>query len=80
MTDTVTKKALRVSTEGTAGPFIRLEVSRVDDVRRLLESRGITYWVSENSISWNGGPFTTIVNLGHNGDAALVQTILDNVQ
>ncbi len=76
MTDTVTRKPLRVSTEGGAGSYIRLLVSQLDEVRRLLDDRSIRYWVSENAISWNGGPEYTIINFGREGDAAVVQAIL----
>jgi hypothetical protein len=80
MTDTVNKKPLRVSTESSGGPCIRLPLSQVDDVRRLLEGHGITYyWVDEDSLSWDGGPFMTYINFGHNGDAVLVQSVLDTV-
>jgi hypothetical protein len=35
--------------------------------------------VSENAISFNGAPETTIVNLGRVVDASVVQHILDSV-
>ena len=54
MTDTTTKKPLRVSTDSTAGPYIMLPVSQLDEVRRLLDSRHISYSVDENVISFNG--------------------------
>ena len=45
MTDTTTKKPLLVSTDSTVGPYIELPVSQLDEVRRLLDSRHIAYWV-----------------------------------
>lgn len=80
MTNTTTNKPLRVSTEGTAGPYIRLPLSQLDDVRRLLDSHGIFYWASENAISLNGAPEVTVINLGRGGDAVQVQAVLDNVR
>jgi len=79
MTDVTTNKALRVSTIGRVGPYIRLPFSQLDELRRLLESHSVTYWVEENAFSWNGAPEVIVVNLGRGGDAALVQSILDNV-
>jgi hypothetical protein len=79
MTDTITKKPMRVSTDGTAGPYIMVPVSQLDDLRRLLDGRGVRYWVEEHAISLNGGPETTVVNLGREGDARAVQAILDSV-
>lgn len=79
MTDATTKKPLRVSTESKAGPYIWVPFIQLDEVRRLLDSHKVAYWVSENAISWNGGPEMTVINLGHEGDAAAVQAFLDSV-
>ena len=43
MTDATIKKPLRVSTDGTAGPYIRVLVSQLDHIRQLLDRRGIRY-------------------------------------
>jgi hypothetical protein len=79
MTDTMTQKPLRVSTDGTAGPYIMLPVNQLDEVRRLLDSRHVGYWVEENAISLNGAPETAVINLGRGGNAATVQDLLDSV-
>ena len=79
MTDTMTQKPLRVSTDGTAGPYILLPVSQLDEVRRLLDSRHVGYWVEENAISLNGAPETAVINLGRGGNADAVQDLLDSV-
>jgi hypothetical protein len=78
MIDVTTNKPLRVSTEGTAGPYIRLPFNQLDEVRRLLDGSSVRHWVSENVISLNGGPYIAVVNLGREGDAAAVQAILDS--
>jgi hypothetical protein len=80
MTDVTTKKPLRVSTDGTAGPYIRVPVSQLDEVRRLLDSRRIDYWVEENAISLDGAPEVAVINLGRRGDAAAVQAVLDSAR
>ncbi len=79
MIDTSTKSTLRVSTEGTAGPFILLPVSQVEEVTQLLKSHGIRHWVQESNFSLNGGPFTTIIELGHGGEPKTVQALLDGI-
>jgi len=79
MTDAMTNKPLRVSTEGTAGPYIRLPLSQLDEVRQLLDSRRIFYWVEENAISLDGAPYVIVINLGRAGDATAVQAVLDSV-
>lgn len=77
-TDTIANKPLRVSTDGTMGPYIMTSVSKIDEIRRLLDRRGIRYWVEENVISMGGGPEIGVMNLGREGDAAAVQAILDS--
>lgn len=78
MIDVSTKKRLRVSTDGDAVPYIMLPVQQIEDVRALLDASSIPYWVDENAISLDEGPEVTVVNLGHDADAATVQSILDN--
>jgi hypothetical protein len=78
MIDVTTNKPLRVSTDGTAGPYIEVAVSQLNEIQRLLDSHGIRYWVDEQAISWEGGPYTTDINFGRAGDARAIQAILDS--
>jgi hypothetical protein len=80
MVDTSTQKPLHVSNNGTAGPYIRLPFTQVDEVRRLLDDHKIFYWVEENVISFDGGPEIAVIDFGRNGDPAVVQDILDRAQ
>ncbi len=80
MADAATKKPLRVSTDGTAGPYILVPVSQLDEVQRLLDTRGFRYWVEENAISLNGAPEIAVINLGRGGDASAVQALLDSLR
>src|SRR5947209_15558142 len=73
MIDAMTRKPLHVSTDGTAGPYIMLPVSQLDEVRQLLDDRGIRYWVEEDFISLNGAPETTVINLGHAANVEAIQ-------
>lgn len=79
MIDTATNKPLRVLTNGKAGPHLWLPFGRLDEIRRLLDARGIGYEVDEDVFSFNGGPEITVVHLGRSGDAVAVQAILDGV-
>jgi hypothetical protein len=79
MTDSRTKKGLRVSNDGTAGPYIMVPVSQLEDIRQLLESRNIPFWVEEDAISLDGAPEVAVVNLGRGADPAAVQAVLDSV-
>ena len=80
MTDVTTHSPMRVSTLGGAGPYIRLPYSQIDDLKQILDSHGIRYWVAENAISFDGGPEYVIVDFGRNGDAIAIQAILDSAQ
>ena len=78
MTDTTTKKPLRVSTDGTVGPYIMLPLSQLDEVQRLLDRRDIRYSVQEDVISFNGAPEEATIDLGRGADAEAIQAILDS--
>jgi hypothetical protein len=78
MTDATTKKPLQASTDGATGPYLMVPVSQLDEVRRLLDSRRIGYWVEEEVISLDGAPEVAVINLGREANAAAVQAILDS--
>jgi hypothetical protein len=80
MTDATTHQPLRVSTDGAAGPYIMVPLSQLDEVKRLLDGRRVRYWVEENAVSWNGSPYVAVIDLGREGDAAAVQSILDSAR
>lgn len=78
MIDVTTRKPLSVSTDGTAGPYVMVPVSQLEEVRLLLEDRGIRHWIEENAISLNGAPEVAVIDLGRGADPDAVQAILDN--
>lgn len=77
MTDAMTVRPPRVSTDGDAGPYIILPESQLDAVRTLLDAHAIKYEVDEDAVSLNGGPFLAILDLEPSCDPAAVQRILD---
>jgi hypothetical protein len=79
MKDAMTKQPLYVSTDGTAGPYIMVPVTQLDELRQILDRQGIRYSVDEDAISLDGEPEVATVNLGRGGDAKGVQKILDSV-
>jgi hypothetical protein len=80
MTDATTHQRLRVSTDGTAGPYIMVPVSQLEELKALLNRNGIRYSVDENAISLDGKPEIAVINLGRNASATAVQNILDSVR
>ncbi len=77
MNDAATNQTIRVSTDGTAGPYIMVPADQLDRVRKLLEQHRIAHWVDHNAISVDGKPAVSVINLGKRIDAREVQTLLD---
>jgi hypothetical protein len=78
MTDITTRKPLRVSTAENARPYIEIPAAQVGEVSALLRANTIPHAVEEIAISLDGGPETTVINLGRWVDAAAVQRLLDD--
>lgn len=80
MVDVAEKKSLQVSTDGTAGPYLMVSLDALRQVKSLLDSHGIRYFVDEQAISIDGSPYVTLLDFGLRGDADLIQSLLDSVQ
>ena len=79
MTDATTKKPLHVSADGTAGPYITVPESQLDEVCRLLDAKRVPYRVDEYAISLDGEPEVSFINLGRGVDSKAVQGFLDSI-
>jgi hypothetical protein len=79
MNDMVSNRPFQVRNEGPAGPFLLASVDQLDALRQLFAERQVKYWVEENAISMDGGPFIAVVNFGRNADPAHIQELLDRV-
>lgn len=77
MIDEMTKNQLRVSTDGIAGPYLMVPMAQVVRVRDVLDRHAVHYWVDSFAISLDGKPATTVINFGRTGNAARIQTLLD---
>jgi hypothetical protein len=77
MIDSFTKKPIKVSDDGDSGPYIMVQLDQLDQVKKLLDDADIRYTVDEDAISFNGQPYTAVVNLGHHVDVLAVQKLLD---
>jgi hypothetical protein len=80
MIESDTKQPLRVRTDGSTGPYVDVPLAQLDRIKRLLDARGIYHWASEQALSYNGGPYMIVVNFGLKGEAARVQSVLDELQ
>ena len=77
MIDEMTQSNLRVSNDGTAGPYLMVPVTQLDTVLAVLNRRTVRYWVDADAISLDNEPAITVINFGRSGDAARIQAILD---
>ena len=80
MVDVTTSKPLRVSTDGTAGPYLMLPLDDVVRVKVLLDAHGIYHAVEEDAISIDGSPYITVIDFGLEADADRIQSIFDSAQ
>ncbi len=77
MNDKKTDSRLRVKSDVVAGPFLMLPLSQLARVRELLDRHAIHYWVDSEAISLDGKPAKVVINFGRKGDAARIQTAID---
>jgi hypothetical protein len=77
MTDITTHRPIRVSTDGTSGPYIMVPVDLLEKVRGLLVENDIPHWVDHIAISVDGRPAVTVINLGRMADSSVIQDLLD---
>jgi len=78
MIDLMTGKRLVVSTDGTAGPYLVLAFSQLEDVEDILKRQRVDYSVEEDVISIDGGPEIAVIDFGWEADAFAIQAILDD--
>lgn len=77
MTDTATRRPIRVSTESPSGPYITVSVEVLEKVRKLLVENDVPHWVEHYAISVDGRPAQIVINLGRKVDSRQVQDLLD---
>src|SRR4051812_34177979 len=77
MIDTYTGKPIRVSADGTAGPYIMVRVDQLEHIRKILLANDIPHWVDDNAISLDGKPAVVVINLSRGSNPSHVQEVLD---
>jgi hypothetical protein len=78
MTDSFTKKPIRVSDDEDLGPAILVRVDQLEVVTKLLDDAGCRYTVDEEEMSINDEPYQAQVDLEHGVDVAAIQKLLDD--
>ena len=77
MIDVVSHKPMTVEVTETETSSIRLPESQLMEVQRLLDLHGMRYWVDDQKISMDGGPFIAYIHFHRGTDAKAVQAVLD---
>jgi hypothetical protein len=77
MIDTTTNERLTVTTPRFGGAYICLPEAQRAQVTALLDAHKVKYWVDEESLSLNGEPEVTWINLMPPTDPTMVQRLLD---
>ena len=77
--DVLTEQPLNVSTDGTAGPYIIVPLSQLDQLKQLLKQNGVAFSVEKTGISLNGKPVDVVVNLELGANIEAIQRILDSI-
>jgi hypothetical protein len=80
MIDPVTGRPLRVSTDGTSGPYIMVPPTLSSAVAALLVTNNITHVVTADTVRTGSTTVYDVFDLGMAGDATAVQNILDSVR
>jgi hypothetical protein len=78
MIDMHTHRPIRVSTDGTSGPYLMVPADQVEQVRKVLEANSIPCWVEHYAISVDGRPAMVVINIATKNDPRHVQAILDS--
>lgn len=77
MVDTATHRPVQVSTDEASGPYIRVSLSQLEQVRQVLTDNKVPHWIEHTAISIDGRPAVVVINLGRESDAGHVQALLD---
>lgn len=80
MQNTESGDQIIVSTDGTAGPYIVVDVSRLAEVQQLLNDNGIQHFVDPNAVENYNQPVMGVINLFNESDVEQTQQLLDSVE
>ena len=79
MINGATRTRLRVSDGGKAGPYLIVLVTDVPKVRAVLDQHRIGYWEAETSISIDGKPPMTVINVHPRHTVLAIQMLVDEI-
>jgi hypothetical protein len=71
---------LKVSTDGTAGPYVIVTPEQLGPVIGAFREEGIGFHVDEDAVLSGGAPALAVIDLGSGADVERVQQVLDRVE
>ncbi len=79
MIDAAKKSPIKIIPRPLLWPRLDVSDVQLDSLKHLLDANKIRYWVSEDSISVNGGPYYSEVHFSRGADPDALQRVLDSV-
>jgi hypothetical protein len=76
---TETNAPLKVSTDGTAGPYVIVTPEQLGPVTVAFREEGIGFRVDEDAVLSGGAPPLAVIDLGSGVDVERIQRVLDRV-
>jgi hypothetical protein len=70
---------LKVSTDGTAGPYVIVIPAQLGPVVAAFRNEGVDFHVDDDAVLSGGTPALAVIDLGNGADVERVQGILDRV-
>jgi hypothetical protein len=70
---------LKVSTDGTAGPYVIVTPGQIRSVVVAFREEGIDFHVDEDAVLSGGTPALAVIDLGSGADVERIQGVLDRV-
>jgi len=77
MMNTSAQRPLVVLDGGAAGPYIMLPLTQVENVRAILDSHDVSYWVDTWAVSLDENPYMTVINISAKFDVDSIQRMID---
>lgn len=79
MPNTTSDRPAYISSEGESVSCIIVPLSQLDTVTSLLDANDVPYWVDEESLSIDGKPEVTFINLDDRSDPENIRRLLDSI-
>ena len=77
MIDEVTQKPIQVHPGVVAGPHLKVPLTQLEGIQRVLDAGQLAYWVSTRAISIDKEPYRVRIQFFERVKPELVQTVLD---